>query len=90
MKKIDFKVPEGKLLRLKVDIKKNSIKQIKIAGDFFIHPEEAILEIEEFLTEININEIEKKLSSFLRKRKIQIIGFTPGDLQEVIVLNAKG
>ena len=46
----DYKVPGGKLLRvqLKLDTSKEppTISDLRIHGDFFMHPEEAIEELE--------------------------------------------
>ena len=49
MKEIKKKVEGGKLLRIEADISENKIKDISITGDFFLHPEEKIFEIEDAL-----------------------------------------
>ena len=45
---VSKKIPNGKLLKLRVDFGKK-INSITISGDFFIHPEEGIDLIEEAL-----------------------------------------
>jgi len=41
------KIPEGKLLRVKVELSdKTEILKVQITGDFFIHPEEKLKLIE--------------------------------------------
>ncbi len=87
MKKIDYKVEKGKLIRLQVEFFEDKIKFIKIYGDFFIYPETAIFAIEEFLINKKINEINKQISKFIKEENIKIIGFSPLDLQ--IALNYK-
>ncbi len=87
MKNIDYKVENGKLLRLQVNIKDNIIKDIKIYGDFFIYPETAIFKIENFLINKNINNINISLSSFIEKENIKIIGFSSKDLQKAFNYN---
>lgn len=47
--RVDYKVRNGKLLRLEFELDKDIIKKIKINGDFFIYPETAITEIENIL-----------------------------------------
>jgi hypothetical protein len=86
-KKIVHKIPQGKMLRIEADISGSVINNIKITGDFFIHPEEAITEIENFLITKNVQNIEQGLSAFLNKKNIRIIGFTPADLQEALTKN---
>lgn len=81
---IVHKVPRGKMLRIEADITDSVIKNIKITGDFFIHPEETITEIEDFLKDKKVQDIEKDLSNFLNKKNIRIIGFNLQDLQEAL------
>lgn len=85
MEKIIYKIPGGKLVKIQVEIKKSKIKKIKINGDFFIHPEEAIIEIENFLAGKEINSIEKNLTKFLKEKKIEIIGFSPIDIEKILI-----
>ncbi len=81
---IVHKVPQGKLLRIEVEIENSMIKEIKITGDFFIHPEKAICEIEEFLVDKEVQKVEEKLLKLLKEKNIKIVGFTPEDLQKSI------
>jgi effector-binding domain-containing protein len=81
IKKIDYKVENGKLIRLQVIIEQEIIKFIKIYGDFFIYPETGIFSIENFLLNKEIAEIDKQLTFFLKEKNIKIIGFSPLDLQ---------
>ena len=43
---LDYKVPGGKLIRLSAELDGTTIKTIQISGDFFLHPEDAIFELE--------------------------------------------
>jgi hypothetical protein len=81
---IDYKVLNGKLLRIDFDLENNTIKNIRITGDFFIHPEESIKVIENSLKNIRINEIEKKLNETISKNKIKIVGFNGKDLEKAL------
>jgi lipoate-protein ligase A len=86
---IVHKVPQGKMLRIEAEITDSIINNIKITGDFFIHPEGAITEIEDFLIKKNVRNIEQELNTFLDKKNIRVIGFTPADLQEALLKNIK-
>lgn len=44
---IDYKVKQGKLLRIDADIEGGVIREIYIHGDFFLHPEAGIGWLEE-------------------------------------------
>ncbi len=89
MKKIIYKAPNGKLLRLQFDAEDDVIRNIKIAGDFYIHPEKAILDIEQFLVGKKINDIESILEKFLLNNNIIIIGFKPTDIFNALSSNKK-
>ncbi len=81
---IDYKVPNGKLLRIETELDDDIISSIKITGDFFIHPETAIVDIEKFLTGIKIKDISDKLEKFIKEKKITLIGFSPADLADAL------
>lgn len=89
LKLIDFKAMNGKLLRLKIDFdkKNNKINSIRIAGDFFVYPEEAISSIEDFFKEKIISiDLQNKFNEFINENNIQIIGFSSSDLMKAIKL----
>ncbi len=86
------KIVNGKLINILVDYH-DTIRKIEISGDFFIHPEEALKEIEEFLIGLDVNSdkeiIEYKLKNFVNIRNIRLIGFDESDLADVIKESVK-
>ncbi|MFW5902489.1 MAG: lipoate protein ligase C-terminal domain-containing protein [archaeon] len=84
MKTVNYKVPNGKLLKLNLKLKKGKIEEIKIEGDFFIHPEEKIKQIEKSLKGIKVNEVEETIERLIKEEEIKIIGFSPNDLEKAI------
>lgn len=86
MNQIDYKVKNGKLIRITYDLDK-VIKKIKIYGDFFIHPEDAIFEIEKALENKRPNQITKTISDLIKNDNIKIIGFEPEDIEKIICEN---
>lgn len=52
---VDYKVPDGKLIRLRADIEGNKIRKISITGDFFLHPEDKIFELEKVLVDVELS-----------------------------------
>jgi len=85
-----YKVPGGKLLKisLKYDEKSNVIKGIRITGDFFAYPEEAIELIEKKLrnTVIEQEQLQQKISSIINENHIQFIGLTVEGLTQGILM----
>jgi hypothetical protein len=73
-----------KLLKVSIEKEGDIIKNIKISGDFFIYPEEALDELEEFIKNKSINDLKDKLESFIKNKNIIILGFKINDLLELI------
>lgn len=83
-KEMDYKVPDGKLLRVEADIDGGVINSIKITGDFFIHPETALEKMEDLLKGKKISEAERSLGQFIEDNCVRIIGFTVSDISDVL------
>jgi lipoate-protein ligase A len=83
-----YKVPQGKLLKISVefDEKNKVIKDIRITGDFFAYPEEAIELMETKLknTTLEREQLQQKISSIITKYHIQFIGLNPEGLTQGI------
>jgi len=82
----EYKVPGGKLLVCEVSVEKGVVKHIRITGDFFMHPEEAIDELEKRLTGVSTGEAESRLLGFFEERKPQLFGVSPQDFARVLRL----
>ncbi|MGM5488425.1 MAG: hypothetical protein ACQESG_05740 [Nanobdellota archaeon] len=80
---IDYKVPNGKLLRIDAEIGE-TIQSIRITGDFFIHPESALEDIEGLLAGIRVEDVERVLTDFIQENDVKVIGFGPKDLAEAL------
>jgi lipoate---protein ligase len=81
------KVSGGKLVRVKI-IANEHISDIQITGDFFLHPEEVILQIEQNLKNLHIEtpieEITDRINLVINKNKANLIGLTVDDLAFII------
>ncbi len=81
---IDYKVPDGKLLRIQAELDDERISSIKISGDFFIHPEHTIIRIEKLLAGAKIQDVAHKLDKFIKEKKITLLGFNSSDLADAL------
>ena len=81
---IIHKVPNGKLLRVFLDVKEGRISTIKITGDFFVHPEEAIEELEKQLCGVGIADVEQVVHTFFEQRDVEMVGLTEESLIQVL------
>ncbi|RLE54824.1 MAG: lipoate--protein ligase family protein [Candidatus Methanomethylicota archaeon] len=80
----------AKLIKVKLNIENGKIKDIRITGDFFMYPEDAIRNLERALIGSEYKEeiIKNKIKSFMVKENIQTPLITPGDFVKAI-MNAK-
>jgi len=85
-----YKVPQGKLLKISVEYNKknNVIKNIRITGDFFAYPEEAIEQMETKLrnTVLDEEQLLDKIRSIITEYHIQFIGVDAEGLTKGILM----
>ncbi len=77
---IKKKVKEGKVVKIELDCD-DVIKNIRITGDFFLHPEDMLDEIEKSIVGLDRNSDEATIISKIQKRiaasDVQMIGISP-------------
>ncbi|KKP37142.1 MAG: hypothetical protein UR28_C0033G0010 [Candidatus Peregrinibacteria bacterium GW2011_GWF2_33_10] len=86
---IIYKVPNGKLIKMFLEINDHQISNIKITGDFFIYPEEKIVWIEKFLIGQFLgkkNILEEKLQKFIEDAKMDLFGINAKSIIEVVYM----
>ncbi len=79
------KVLGGKLLRVTMGVSDGTISYIKVTGDFFLHPEESIKDLESGLIgeKMEKESLQKKMSQILKDSVT--VGFSPTDLTNLII-----
>ncbi len=79
-----IKVPDGKLVRMDAICEQGTISNIKLSGDFFVHPEEALFRIERGLDGLkltgNEEEMVEKVGSVVDASGAVLIGFGVHDI----------
>ena len=80
-----MKVPGGKLIRVRGMVSEGRISEIVITGDFFLHPEERIEELEASLRGVPLERsaVAEVVESVLKDA--EMVGASPEDLVEVIM-----
>ena len=88
MRKSVYKVPGGKLLKIALEPEDNRINSIQIMGDFFLHPEESITELEDALkgAELSEDTLIELVEKFLSKPDVILLGATSNDIVKAIFL----
>jgi lipoate-protein ligase A len=91
MGKAEYKIPGGKLVIAETETVENKIQRIKITGDFFMHPEEAIEKLEKFLikTQTLQEKIQSNVNAFFERNTVELIGVSPKDIAHVIELSLR-
>jgi lipoate-protein ligase A len=86
VKRFEYKVPGGKLLRAKVEVENGYIKFVQLTGDFFMEPETDLEELETQLISFKAEPslIETKVKDFFTRRKTMITGASATDFAYVI------
>jgi len=84
---ITRKVPNGKLVRIKIDFDKE-IESVQITGDFFMHPEHVVEEFEKILTGLpctsSQNEMQKALDGIVNEYGAELIGVTTEAIADMV------
>jgi len=84
-----YKVPEGKLLRLSLELKGKKISAIQIRGDFFMHPEEGIEKIEQALLGLAVNKgIVEAVRKAVGENSIEMFGLDSNAVFEAVKMAA--
>ncbi len=83
-----YKIPGGKLVRLSLDFDTTHITRARIYGDFFIHPEETIHDMELCLTNLAVEttaeRIEALLQNVVEQHQAELIGIDTLNLSKRI------
>jgi hypothetical protein len=86
-----YKIPNGKLLKISLNYTNNVISEIRIMGDFFAYPEEAIEIIEDELKNFSLNResLLNKINSVIKDNNIEFIGLNAEGLTDGIMMCLK-
>ena len=86
MKRFEYKVPGGKLLRVKLEVEVGKIRFLQITGDFFMQPETDLEELEARLigSPVDFATIESAIQGFFSTKKTVITGASPSDFAYII------
>lgn len=86
MHKITYKVPDGKLIKLKLELDDADIVNFfELRGDFFMYPEDGFLEIEKYVIGKKLEDsLFVQLAKFVADKEYEIYGFSVEDLKDAI------
>ncbi len=87
--KASRKVGGGKLVRVEVSVQDGLVSAVKITGDFFLHPEERLSQIEECFKGLSIGlDVEQMFEKLIKclegKGDFTLYGVSLRDMAEVV------
>ncbi len=87
MKKTVYKVPNGKLLKISLSDEGGKISKLTITGDFFMYPEESLVELEKALFGAKIEEknLQEIIEDFMTRTHSTFYGLDAQSLAQTIV-----
>ncbi len=86
MKRAEYKIPGGKLLSAELAVEGHHMVGVKITGDFFMHPEAAIIELEKALEGAPAADLEDTVKRFFRENDVTLFGIHVEDFVKVVRL----
>ena len=88
LREASFKIPDGKLVKVKLRVSSGEITELKILGDFFLHPEEVIMKIEEELVGAQHDTVclQTIIDRVLNNEKAKLIGASSSDIAKTIIM----
>lgn len=91
MGRAEYKVEGGKLVKVKVTMEGDEIRKVKITGDFFLHPEEFLEELEEALVGSLLDEssLARLIKGLADRKNATLLGVSPEDFAKCIVMAGK-
>lgn len=83
-----YKVEGGKMIKVQLTQKDGKIEKLKMMGDFFLHPEEIIEEIESTLIGSPLEEeiITSSINALIEEKGATLLGAKPEDFAKCIVM----
>jgi len=91
LRRAAYKVKGGKLIKVQLTAEDKKIKRIKITGDFFLHPEEVIEDMEQSLEGclLDERELNRLIENVLKSKQAVLLGVRPEDFARCIMMAGK-
>ena len=88
MGKAIYKVKGGKMIKIQLALENKKIKDLRITGDFFLHPEETIEDVEKALRGCSLSkeELVRVIKETLTSKRAVLLGASPEDLARCIIM----
>jgi lipoate-protein ligase A len=82
---VDYKVPNGKLVRVSAKVEGDKIVSARITGDFFLHPEESIFELERALIGKQLEKVTLQKTAERALAGCEMVGVSPEEFVNALL-----
>ncbi len=82
---LDYKVPGGKLIRLSAELDGSKIVKISINGDFFLHPEEKISDLEKVLAGKQLSRVTLQETVATELAECEMVGISSEEITNALM-----
>ena len=83
-KRLDHKVPGGKLIRVEIEFDGDYTKKVHVRGDFFAHPENVFEEAESKLEQVRLSDLPEIARSSFSRPDLALFGVTADAIAETL------
>ncbi|QKQ98935.1 hypothetical protein GKQ38_05485 [Candidatus Nanohaloarchaea archaeon] len=84
MDEASHKVPDGKMVNIKLQTHEGVLTHVELRGDFFIEPAEKLSELEDALNGLPIDADKQDIVDSIESVDVELIGFSAEDIAEAI------
>lgn len=85
MIEVDYKVPEGKLIRLQAEVEGNKLTTVMINGDFFLYPEDRIERLEKALAGQELKKVTLQKIVEKELEGCEMVGISPEEITNALM-----
>ena len=83
----EYKVKGGKLIKVVLEVEGDLIKSVKIYGDFFLYPEDAIEQIEQSIKGARLgSDLRRIVAEAVERSGAPLLGFSVEDIAAAMLL----
>lgn len=92
MRVASYKVPGGKLIRIKYMVRDGMINEPQLSGDFFLMPPEKLPELERFLIGWKLDapggaeQLAGRIAKFIQRERIELAGVDAAAIAHTVYL----
>ncbi|HTX73015.1 MAG TPA: hypothetical protein VMC79_09345 [Rectinemataceae bacterium] len=88
--RLDYKVPGGKLIRIRIELESGRVRLLRVSGDFFAHPEALFEAAEASLVDCSVEGLPAAAEAAFGSGGLTLFGAAPRDIAKALELAVAG